>query len=60
MSNFYSLKIFEIKEQTSEAVAVSFDVPVELYDEFNYKPGQYLTLKFKFSVHLWIKFSVIV
>ncbi|CAL2080164.1 ferredoxin--NADP reductase [Tenacibaculum sp. 190524A05c] len=46
MSNFYSLKVSEIKEQTSEAVAVSFDVPVELYDEFNYKPGQYLTLKF--------------
>ena len=36
MSNFYSLKVSEIKEQTSEAVAVSFDVPIELYDEFNY------------------------
>ena len=46
MSKFYQLKVSETKTLTSDAVAVSFDIPAELQETFNYKPGQYLTLKF--------------
>lgn len=46
MSTFYSLKILDIKNETKDAVAISFDIPQELSQTFNYKAGQYLTLKF--------------
>ena len=49
MSNFHSLKVIEAKEETKYAKTVAFDVPQELYDVFNYKPGQYLTLKFNLN-----------
>ena len=49
MSKFYQLKVLESKALTSDAVAVSFDVPQALYETFNYKPGQYLTLKFNLN-----------
>lgn len=46
MPKFYQLKILEIKKETEDSTSVAFDVPSELYETFNYKPGQYLTLKF--------------
>lgn len=46
MSKFYKLKVVDIQKVTDEASAIAFDVPYELYDTFNYKPGQYLTLQF--------------
>ncbi|MDX1774169.1 ferredoxin--NADP reductase [Oceanihabitans sediminis] len=46
MSKFYQLKVINTQQETNDSVSVSFDVPYELYDTFNYKPGQYLTLKF--------------
>lgn len=49
MSKFYQLKILEIKEETKSSVSVSFDIPLELYETFRYKPGQYLTLKFNLN-----------
>jgi ring-1,2-phenylacetyl-CoA epoxidase subunit PaaE len=45
MSNFHSLKIKEVKKETAEAVSVTFEVPANLKEIFEYKPGQYLTLK---------------
>lgn len=49
MSTFYSLKVLQVQEETKDAVSVSFDVPYELYETFNYKAGQYLTLKFNLN-----------
>ena len=46
MRKFYQLKVLEVKKETNDSVSVSFDVPHSLYEVFNYKPGQYLTLKF--------------
>ncbi|KAB1155266.1 ferredoxin--NADP reductase [Tenacibaculum aiptasiae] len=46
MNKPYSLKVIDVKNETKEAVSVSFDVPYELYEIFNYKPGQYITLQF--------------
>lgn len=49
MSKFYQLKVLNVQQETKEAVVVSFDVPYELYETFNYKAGQYLTLKFNLN-----------
>ncbi|WP_299104263.1 ferredoxin--NADP reductase [uncultured Tenacibaculum sp.] len=46
MSKFHKLKVLEVKKETNDSVSVSFDVPYELYETFNFKAGQYVTLKF--------------
>ena len=42
---FTRLKIQEIKQETSDTVSISFEVPTELKSKFNYKSGQYITIK---------------
>ncbi|WP_296386706.1 ferredoxin--NADP reductase [Winogradskyella sp.] len=49
MAKFYQLKIREVKKEIEDAVSIAFDVSDDLLDTFNYKPGQYLTLKFKIN-----------
>jgi len=44
MSHFHTLSIKSIKRQTPKAVQVFLDIPQELKDEFQFKPGQYITL----------------
>ncbi|MFI5264801.1 MAG: FAD-binding oxidoreductase [Candidatus Kapaibacterium sp.] len=46
MSKFHPLKVKEIIRETPEAVSLGFDVPSELKQEYKYKQGQYLTLRF--------------
>ncbi len=46
MNAIYSLKILEVKKITEDAISIAFDVPDELHEIFNYKPGQYITLQF--------------
>ena len=46
MTNFHQLKVLGVNKETEDATSIAFDVPLELYKTFNYKPGQYLTLKF--------------
>ena len=46
MSKFYPLKIKEIIRETSQAVSLSFEIPENLKEEFNFKAGQYVTIKF--------------
>ncbi|OIQ18114.1 MAG: hypothetical protein BM557_07825 [Flavobacterium sp. MedPE-SWcel] len=46
MGTFYQLKVINVKTETQDSVVISFDIPNHLYDTFNYKSGQYLTLKF--------------
>lgn len=45
MSKFNSLKVKDIRRETAEAVSVAFDVPPTLQIAYQYKQGQYITLK---------------
>jgi len=45
MSKFYPLTVAQVKHETRDAIAVTFDVPPELKDTFAYRQGQYLTLR---------------
>jgi ring-1,2-phenylacetyl-CoA epoxidase subunit PaaE len=45
MSQFYKLAIKAISKETENAVTISFDIPTELERTFQFKAGQYITLK---------------
>ena len=45
MSKFYPLKIKEIIRETSQAVSLSFEIPENLKEEFNFSAGQYITIR---------------
>lgn len=42
---FYKLKIKEIQEVTEDCKTITFDVPLELKENFDFISGQYLTLR---------------
>jgi ring-1,2-phenylacetyl-CoA epoxidase subunit PaaE len=42
---FHTLKVAEVVPETAEAMSIRFDVPVELRETFQFKPGQHLTLR---------------
>jgi ring-1,2-phenylacetyl-CoA epoxidase subunit PaaE len=42
---FHSLEVASVEELTEDAVAVTFEVPDDLADEFAFTPGQSLTLR---------------
>ena len=44
-SQFYRLKVKDIRPETENCVSVAFDVPESLREAFSYKAGQYLTLR---------------
>ncbi len=48
-TNFYALKVKNVDAETEHAVVLTFDVPEDLQNNFQYKHGQYLTLNFKFK-----------
>lgn len=43
---FFPLTVKEIRPETADAVTVAFGIPEDIKSEFEYKAGQYLTLKF--------------
>ncbi len=45
MSKFHSLTVANVKHETRDAIAVTFAVPPELQDAFQYQQGQHLTLR---------------
>ncbi|MBX3165726.1 MAG: 2Fe-2S iron-sulfur cluster binding domain-containing protein [Bacteroidetes bacterium] len=45
MARFHTLKVKDIRRETAEAVSVAFDVPPQLQPEYQFKQGQYVTLK---------------
>lgn len=45
MSKFHSIQIADIYKETKDCSVLSFEIPHELQQEFQYKPGQHLTLK---------------
>ena len=42
---FHEVCIKDIRQETSDCISISFDIPLDLQDIFRYKAGQYLTLK---------------
>mgnify|MGYP000128898090 CR=1 FL=1 len=45
MPKFHPLKVREVRNETDECVSVAFEVPEALKEEYQFLPGQYLTLK---------------
>ncbi|WP_454244989.1 2Fe-2S iron-sulfur cluster-binding protein [Psychroflexus sp. MBR-150] len=45
MSKFYPLQVKEISKETNNCTVVSFDIPEDLKQKFQFNPGQHLTLK---------------
>jgi ring-1,2-phenylacetyl-CoA epoxidase subunit PaaE len=45
MPKFYPLPIREIRPETIDCVSIAFDVPAVLAEEYQFLPGQFLTLK---------------
>ena len=44
--DFYKLKVVQVVDETDDSKSIYFQIPDELKNEFKYKAGQYLTLKF--------------
>jgi ring-1,2-phenylacetyl-CoA epoxidase subunit PaaE len=45
MAQFYDLHVKDIYKETSDCSVVTFDVPEDLYSDFDFQQGQHLTLK---------------
>ena len=45
MSKFHPLPVSKVHRETRDCIAVTFDVPPELRDSFQYQQGQHLTLR---------------
>jgi ring-1,2-phenylacetyl-CoA epoxidase subunit PaaE len=45
MSKFHSIKIADIYKETKDCSVISFEIPVDLQEEFHFNQGQHLTLK---------------
>lgn len=45
MPKFHKLKIREVRRETPDCVSLSFEVPASLKNEYQFLPGQHLTLK---------------
>ncbi|WP_462252278.1 1,2-phenylacetyl-CoA epoxidase subunit PaaE [Ekhidna sp.] len=45
MAKFHTLSVKEITRPTEESVAVTFDIPEDLREEFSFIQGQHITLK---------------
>ncbi len=45
MSKFHSIKVQDIYKATKDCSVITFDIPENLQPDFQYKSGQYLTLK---------------
>jgi len=45
MSKFYPLPVSQVRNETRDTIAVTFAVPPELKDSFQFRQGQHLTLR---------------
>lgn len=45
-TQFYTLKVKEVIQETKDCVSLSFEIPAELKETFQYTQGQYATLRF--------------
>ncbi len=44
-AHFHNLRVSDITRETEDTISVAFDIPEELSDQYNFLPGQYLTLE---------------
>lgn len=42
---FHALRVSDVRRLTDRSVCVSFDVPDELHDAYDFAPGQYVTIR---------------
>ena len=45
MHTFHSLVISEVKQETPNAVSITFNIPADLKEKFSFQAGQYITVK---------------
>ncbi|MEX7478274.1 phenylacetic acid degradation protein, partial [Acinetobacter baumannii] len=45
MSQFVPLKVKSITPQTDQAICIAFDVVPEQQEQFQFQPGQHLTIR---------------
>lgn len=45
MSHFTPLRVAEVSRETDEAISVLFDVPSDVAEDFQYQPGQHITIR---------------
>ena len=44
-ATFHSLRVAEVRRLTADAIEVTFEVPEDLADQFDYVSGQYVALR---------------
>lgn len=44
-TDFHTLTISDLKRETADTVSIAFNIPAELSGKYQFKPGQYLTLR---------------
>ena len=47
--SFHKLSVKKITNETADALTLTFEVPADLKESFQYTQGQYLTLKFQLN-----------
>src|SRR5690242_713963 len=47
MARFHTLKFKDVRRETVDAVSIAFEIPPQQQPEYQYKQGQYITLKLK-------------
>jgi len=45
MARFHTLKVKDIRRETADAVSIAFDIPLAIQREYQFKQGQYITVK---------------
>lgn len=45
MSTFHNIRLSQVYKETDDTTVLSFDIPASLKDEFQYRAGQFLTLR---------------
>ncbi|MEO5920396.1 MAG: 1,2-phenylacetyl-CoA epoxidase subunit PaaE [Pseudolysinimonas sp.] len=50
-ARFHELEVAEVRPLTADSVEVSFTVPPELHEEYDYLPGQYVALRHTIDGH---------
>ena len=50
-ARFHTLEVAEVRPLTSDSVEVTFAVPADLVDEYDYLPGQYVALRAELEGH---------
>lgn len=43
--HFETLRIKDIRKETSDCVSIAFEIPENLHTQFQYQPGQYITIR---------------